>query len=84
MLTTGRWYHIVGIIEDLDNLRIIINGTEMEGDMSGTASTFVHQGNSGSIGRVWDPSTFFSGVLDDFRIYNRVLNNDEIKLLSEE
>ncbi len=84
VLSTGQWYHIMGIIESLDVLRIAINGTEMEGDFSGTATSFVHQQNDGSIGRVWDPNTFFSGKIDDLRIYNRVLSADEIQLLSQE
>ncbi len=84
VLETDKWYHIVGIIESLDNIRIIINGNETEGVYSGTASSFSHSMNSGKIGRVWDPNSFFSGKIDDFRIFNRVLSQNEIEALAAE
>ncbi len=83
-IITDTWYHIIGIIEDLNTIRIIINGNETAGVYTGSANSFSHSSNDSSIGRVWDPNSFFSGEIDDFRIYSRVLTQKEIKALAGE
>ena len=83
-IITDTWYHIIGIIEDLNTIRIIINGNETAGVYTGSANSFSHSLNDSSIGRVWDPNSFFSGKIDDFRIFNRVITQNEIKALAAE
>ncbi len=80
-LKADQWYHIVGIIHGQDSIGIFINGVRAEGTYSGTATTYNHSEGGGSIGRVWDPSSFFSGKMDDLRIYDRALTETEIRAL---
>ena len=80
-LKADQWYHIVGIIDGQDSIGIFINGVKAEGTYTGSATTYNHSEGEGSVGRVWDPGSFFSGKIDDLRIYNRALTEAEIKAL---
>lgn len=80
----NNWYHIVGIVENTNTMKIYIDGEEMTGTYSGFANFFYHSTYNGNIGRVWDPNAFFKGSIDDFRIYNRVLAKSEVSLLNAE
>lgn len=80
----GKWYHVVGMIKSMDDFSIYIDGVEASGQYTGTATTYYHSGGSGNLGRSWDPASFFSGKLDDFRVFNRVLNENEIEALFKE
>ena len=77
-INDGQWYHITGVREG-NQTRIYING-EFEGlrDTSFTG-TFAST-------RTWKigyylSSYYFEGYLDEFRIYNRTLSDDEIRQL---
>ncbi len=83
-LETDTWYHVVGIIENFESMKIFINGIESEGFVTGTANSFQHSNSGGSIGRTWDPNSFFSGEMDDFRIFNKALSEVEIQVLNME
>lgn len=81
LLSTNTWYHIVGIVGSTSTMKIYINGVLSSGNYSGSATSFFHTGHSGNIGRVWDPTTFFKGKIDDFRFYSRALTDAEIAIL---
>jgi len=83
-LKPNQWYHIVGIITEHDSMSVFINGVEANGIYSGSATTYHHSKGTGSIGRVWDPGSFFSGKMDDLRIYSRALMQQEINKLYTE
>ncbi len=84
--TTDQWYHLVGIYDynpfspanshDYLYINGELKGDSSEGDISGTANTLVIGADSGSYG-----SYVFDGLIDDVRIYNFALNEDEIKLI---
>jgi len=79
---TGNWYYIAWV-QDGSSVKLYINGAEMI--LSGT--------NSGSwwsshllgdlVMRLGDGWAYFTGWLDDFRIYNRALSEAEIKRIYE-
>ena len=83
-LTSGMWYHIVGIYDSNYNLRIYINGVEdtnspkrMEGDV---VYSLTKNLNFGRRGGTFHPNTvFMKGCIDEVRIYNRALASEEIK-----
>jgi len=79
-LVTDTWYHIVGTVS-AEALSIYVNANLENGDFTGSANSFFMSQNGGSFGRTWDPDAFFSGKLDDIRIYNRILTEDEIASL---
>ena len=73
-----KWYHYVSTY-DSEELKFYVNGEEVakldtnEGpEKSSTSLKIAH---SSLFGNKWD----FSGVVDEVRIYNRALSNDEVK-----
>lgn len=78
-----RFYHIV-MTYDASNLRLYVDGTLKES----IAATGLLIQNSNNIFiskyQLSDSYYFFDGVLDDFRIYNRALTQQEITSLSNE
>lgn len=78
----GDWHHVVGVMEG-DDFLIYFDGGEEDSD------------NVGSVGDIDNPEdltfgyndygagTYFSGVLDDVRIWNKSLNSTEIQTLFE-
>lgn len=81
---SGTWYHIVGIVEESLTMHIFVDDVEQTGSYSGTAVTYFQSSHDGVLGTTCNPSDYFSGVLDQFRIYNRILSAEEIEELYEE
>jgi gliding motility-associated-like protein len=86
---TGRWIHGV-LVRDNTKLRIFINGTLAAYLPSSDSLTNGQSANYGSdpqatIGCHYDSSGYgydvFIGSIDEVRIYNRALNEEEIKQL---
>jgi hypothetical protein len=80
--SAGEWHHIVGINENNTTRRIYIDGVLQSGtddlDNSGTRNLTVNL----SIGNHQSAANeSFDGLIDEVRIYNRVLSADEIKRL---
>ena len=75
-LTTGQWFHVVGIRAGTI-ARIYINGTISN---AGICFAGPIQTNDLSVefGTHSDYSVFFHGILDEVRIYNRTLTSSEI------
>ena len=71
----GEWYHAAGTFDGKE-VKIYING-EFE-------NTMAHNGEAGTSGMdLWigadDLPNYYAGAIDDFRIYKRVLTDNEIK-----
>lgn len=75
----GNWYSIVGTY-DGDSLKLFVNGVKVASEHAlGTADRFgqdIHIGKTGNV-----PNAFTPGVIDEIRIYNRALRDEEIKNL---
>ena len=84
----GEWYHLTMIYENDESLRLYING-ELEGDLpSGTLGSFdntlplvigaalAHDGTEDT------NSQFYEGLIDELRLYDRVLLDEEIRTLA--
>jgi len=74
-LSTGQWYHIVGVSDGTNN-RVYINGVSGTPVSSGTLtnSTFYL-----SINGFGTQDYSFDGLIDEVRIYNRALSAEEIR-----
>ena len=89
-LTSGAWNHVVVVFDgtqtgNTNRIKFYINGTQKAfsaGDCQGTipASALSSTANA-MIGASSDPNNYYNGLIDDVRIYNRVLSPDEIKRL---
>jgi hypothetical protein len=91
----GGWIHLVGTwkVDPLINqicVRIFINGTkDIESCWTYTLLNFIGKTNVYLITGAWwwapselnPPSSFFNGTIDEVRIYNRALSDEEIKEL---
>jgi hypothetical protein len=80
-LATGTWYHVVGVFDNAlgsNNIRLYINGAA-----SGTGANYVTALSTGmsapfEMGRVYDNTTNFDGILDDVSLWNTGLSSSAI------
>ena len=74
-LSTGTWYHAVITVNASNGLSLFVNGSQVGSTITQTPSL-----NGLMIGNIQDGggSYPFSGYMDDYRIYNRVLSGSEI------
>ena len=84
VITDGQWHH-VGLVYDYIGLCRYLY---VDGAMVAQDATFV--GGGGSEGGLYIgageslvPTSFFSGLIDDVRIYNNILTTDEIEALAQ-
>lgn len=83
---TGRWSHIVGTYSKAEGIsRIYINGVlentfKIGGVSSNRSDGDLYLGKAGNL----SGQTYFTGKLDDVRIYKRVLTQKEITALFKE
>ncbi|MCP4648623.1 MAG: LamG domain-containing protein [PVC group bacterium] len=80
-LANDKWYHITVTTNGVGAINVYLDGqleaSTSSGDVNGSPAK-ITIGTSGYI------SGFFKGSIDDVRIYNRVLNTEEVKLLFNE
>ena len=83
-LSIDTWYHIAGVIRGPDDMDIYIDGNNDNGTISGggVLLTYTNEGSS-YLGCRNGSDYFFHGLLDDVRIYNKDLTEDEIRSLAD-
>jgi hypothetical protein len=80
-----QWVHIVVNVNGPDDMAIYFNAFDVGGTYSGTGGNMVHSGWTANMGRnTLPPNVYLYGMLDDIRIYDRILTLDEITALYEE
>jgi hypothetical protein len=77
-ITSTGWYHVVGTY-DGSTAKIYLNGqlsnsAAFSGNIAGSTSDLV-------IGAYSNKSSFFRGIIDEVRIYDRALTSDEVQAL---
>jgi len=77
-ISNDQWYHIAGT-NDGANMKIYVNGL-LKATLSSTGASGVD--NDAMIGFDDVASTYFEGLIDDVRIYNRALTDEELQGLS--
>lgn len=81
-LTANKWHHIVAVSTGQDNVIFYVNGVAYTTTKSGSIATPTSGFGSTSIGRSGDfNGNYFPGSIDEVRIYNRALSQDEITTL---
>jgi len=76
----NQWYHIVVTIDSSYYVKYYVNGALVAEFQSGS-SAMPGSGDRFSIGQEWDtdtPSEFFTGIVDEVAIYDRLLSEYEI------
>ena len=84
VITDGQWHH-VGLVYDLEKLHryLYIDGVEVAADSEYVGGVEFNRGLYVGVGEGMNPVTFWSGTMDDIRIYNNVLSADEIAALAQ-
>ena len=81
-LPTQRWYHLVAVIKD-DTATMYADGVAFGSNENFTIDTFDFEPDHNYIGKSqFSSDPLFNGLIDDFRIYNYALSQDEVVALS--
>ena len=71
VITDGQW-HRIGLVWDGSNRTLYVDGVVVADDIQpGLESS--QMGLYIGTGKAMEPGTYFSGLIDDIRIYNRVV-----------
>ncbi len=81
VLPLHMWTHIVGVIRGRNNMDIYINGINVGGAYSGDAGAMYYSNGVGYIGVVRTWGNYFKGKMDDVRVYDRDLPEEEMNSL---
>ncbi len=79
-LQTNQWYYVAAVIQGPTNMQLYVNGQPINGNYSGTGGAMQYTTTSSKIGTSKSTS-FFSGDIDDVRIYNTALTAAQISLV---
>jgi len=84
VITDGQWHH-VGLVYDFVALHrhLYVDGVEVTVDSDYVAGVPSDGGLYIGTGNAMEPGTFWSGLIDDVRIYNRALSPEEIAALAQ-
>ena len=84
VITDGQWHH-VGLVYDLDALHrhLYVDGVEVTVDSDYVAGVPSDGGLYIGVSKDLDAGSFFSGLIDDVRIYNQALSAEEIAALAD-
>lgn len=84
----GFWHHIAVTWESSDGQFLFykdgvqeFSGTVFTGGLMNPDGSLAIGGDQDNVGGGWESSQFFKGVIDEVRIYNRTLTQDEIQEL---
>ncbi len=74
-----QWHH-VGLVYNFDELKrcLYVDGAEVAKDTDFVGGLLVDGGLYFGAGKTLDTSSFFSGLIDDIRIYDEALSVEEI------
>jgi len=80
-LSENQWYFVTVTYDTLtDTVKIYING-QLDAEYTYSYDTIAYTGTYLTIGSVWKQYQFWKGVIDEVRIFNRALSENEIKML---
>jgi hypothetical protein len=81
LINDGEWHHVVGVRSASTNMYIYVDGIRTGSDtisaavdVSSTLSFMVGRRHGG------DPAGYFNGTIDDVKVYNHALTDEQIKM----
>ncbi|MFC1793658.1 LamG-like jellyroll fold domain-containing protein [Planctomycetota bacterium] len=84
VITDGQWYH-VGLMFDLEGLHrhLYVDGVKVAEDSDLVGGVALDGGLFIGVGEGINKATLFSGLIDDVRIYNTALSEEQIARLAQ-
>jgi len=84
VVTDGQWHH-VGLVYDRAEVRrhLYVDGIEVAADTTPVGGVPSGGGLHIGAGQSLDAASFFSGLIDDVRLYNAALGAEEIETLAQ-
>jgi hypothetical protein len=83
VITDGDWHHI-GVVWDKSHRHLYADGIKVAEDTTNLGYLSASNGNLCiGCGNAFEAGSFFSGLIDDVRIYNHVLTEEEITALAQ-
>ena len=83
--TAGYWFHLAVTLNDSADMEIYLNGLKFSGEYTGSADSLYYDDGPIYIGKNYivldQPPVYFNGLLDELRIYSRILSEQEIENL---
>lgn len=77
-ISLDEWHHFV-LTYDQTNIKIFMDGEEEKS--GGLSGDITYDGKNLEIGRYVDTGPYFDGLIDEVRVYNRVLTASAVKAL---
>ncbi len=83
VITDVQWRH-VGLVYDFDGLKrcLYVDGAEVAKDTDVVGGVGSNGGLYFGVGKTLDATSFFTGLIDDIRIYDRALSAEEVAELA--
>jgi hypothetical protein len=84
LISDDQWHHI-GLVYNSAGWKrhLYVDGIEVAVDTDYVTNTGCNAGLYIGVGQTLDPASFFSGLIDDVRIYNVALSEEQITALAE-
>ncbi len=77
-LQMNQWYHVAVVLQGATNMQIYINGIDDGGRYEGTGDAIAYSMSNSYIGCRSGYERFLNGYIDDVRIYNNALTQQEV------
>ncbi len=78
--TAGTWYHIAGVIDPVNGMKLYVNGVlQSNNDAAATSPVMTDNTNPTYLGSWGSSWRFFEGRMDELRLWNRALSQNEIQ-----
>jgi len=82
VITDGQWHHIGIVVTEQKVRDLYVDGIRVAFDNQPIVLPSSDGGLYIGVNKILDATSFFSGMIDDIRIYNRALSADEIAALA--
>jgi len=83
VITDGLWHHVGIVVTSRGVRHLYIDGLSVAADTKGVELPFSNGGIYIGADKNLDAGTFFSGLIDDARIYNQALTQEQIAALAQ-
>ncbi|MCP4581985.1 MAG: hypothetical protein GY839_10225 [candidate division Zixibacteria bacterium] len=81
IVVIDEWHNFTAVFNGHRNVKLFWDGEEIPSYYDGTGSGMSYSGASGALGHHRPPDSYYDGALDEVRVYNRALADNEVSEL---